>query len=204
MDTDLLLDLASAGDQEATRKLLERHRDRLRRMVALRLDRRLAPRVDASNIVQEALAEAATKLVQYARQRPVAYYPWLRQIAWHHLVMNYRHHALAQRRSIARETDDNDVQLSESSRMELADRLLAPQASPSTAMMREELKHRVLQALDALSTHDREILVLHYLEQLTMREVADVIGISETAAHNRHTRSLMRLRKLLSYRDSES
>jgi RNA polymerase sigma-70 factor (ECF subfamily) len=203
VDTDSLLDLASAGDQEATRTLLERHRDRLRRMVGVRLDRRLAPRLDASDIVQEALAEAATKLVQYARQRPVAFYPWLRQIAWQHLVMNYRHHALAQRRSIAREIPPDDVQLSDSSRMELADRLLSPQASPSTAMMRDELKRRVLQALDALSTHDREVLVLHYLEQLTMREVADVIGISETAAHNRHTRALLRLRKLLSSRDSE-
>jgi hypothetical protein len=57
-DTDELLRLASQGDRDAPGRLLDRHRDRLRKMVACRLDRRLAPRVDPSDVVQEVLAEA--------------------------------------------------------------------------------------------------------------------------------------------------
>jgi hypothetical protein len=57
-DTDQLLNRASRGDGAARQQLLTRHRGRLRAMVAARLDRRLAARLDPSDVVQEALAEA--------------------------------------------------------------------------------------------------------------------------------------------------
>ena len=50
-----LVSCAAAGDREAIVKLLERYRSRLRRMVALRVDPRLNGRVDASDVIQEAL-----------------------------------------------------------------------------------------------------------------------------------------------------
>jgi RNA polymerase sigma-70 factor (ECF subfamily) len=53
-DTTRLLGLASQGDQAAWAALLNQDRARLRRMVALRLDRRLLGRVDASDVIQEA------------------------------------------------------------------------------------------------------------------------------------------------------
>jgi RNA polymerase sigma-70 factor (ECF subfamily) len=61
-ETDQLLDRAGRGDPAARQLLLARHRDRLLRMVALRLDRRLATRVDPPDIVRESLAEAHRRL----------------------------------------------------------------------------------------------------------------------------------------------
>ena len=60
-DTDELelLRAAASGDDAAGQRLLARHRGRLRQMVAVYLDRRLAARVDPSDVVQEALADAA-------------------------------------------------------------------------------------------------------------------------------------------------
>ena len=52
-DTEKLLDRAGAGDWTARQQLLMRHRNRLRQMVALRIDRRMAARVDPSDVVQE-------------------------------------------------------------------------------------------------------------------------------------------------------
>jgi RNA polymerase sigma-70 factor (ECF subfamily) len=49
-----LLDAARNGDEGALAVLVERHRDRLKRMVRLRIDRRLQGRVDPADIVQEA------------------------------------------------------------------------------------------------------------------------------------------------------
>jgi RNA polymerase sigma-70 factor (ECF subfamily) len=57
-ETDLLR-RASDGDQEALRALLERYRDRLKRMVHLRLSRRLAGRIDDSDVVQETLVDVS-------------------------------------------------------------------------------------------------------------------------------------------------
>src|SRR6266446_3301029 len=102
-DTDQLLERAGHGDPSATGQLLERHRDRLRRMVAVRLDRRLAARVDPSDVVQEALAEAAGKLSHYLRERPLPFYPWLRRIAWERLVKLHRRHLYTGMRSVQRE-----------------------------------------------------------------------------------------------------
>ena len=67
-DTDHLLDQASQGDERARELLLARHRQRLRRMVACHLDRRLAARVDPSDVVQEALVDADRKLDDYLRE----------------------------------------------------------------------------------------------------------------------------------------
>src|SRR5262245_2668134 len=102
-DTDELLADATRGDADARQRLLTRHRARLRRMVEVRLDRRLAARVDASDVVQEALADAARKLDGYLRDRPLPFYPWLRRLAWERLVKVHRRHLHAGRRSVRRE-----------------------------------------------------------------------------------------------------
>src|ERR1700757_2715447 len=84
-------------------ELLDRHRDRLRRMVAVRLDPRLAAGVDPSDVVQEALAKADAKLDRYLRERPLPFYPWLRQLAQERLIDLHRRHVQARRRSVTRE-----------------------------------------------------------------------------------------------------
>ena len=74
-DTDELVERARGGDGGARQQLLTRHRKRLRQMVALRMDRRLLARVDPSDVVQEALADAAQELSDYLRHRPLPFYP---------------------------------------------------------------------------------------------------------------------------------
>ena len=67
-ETAGLLRRAAQGDQAAWGALLVRSRNRLRRMVALRLDRRLQGRVGPSDIIQEAYIDASARLAEYARQ----------------------------------------------------------------------------------------------------------------------------------------
>src|SRR4029077_10691431 len=102
-DTEELLQRAGAGDRAARQQLLARHRGRLRQMVALRIDRRLAARVDPSDVVQEALADAAQSLSDYLKTRPLPFSPWLRRFAWERLLQLHRYHLQAQRRSVDRE-----------------------------------------------------------------------------------------------------
>ena len=102
-DTGELLNATAAGDAGARDRLMERHRDRLKRMIAIHLDRRLSARIDPSDIVQEALADADHRLNDYLRDRPLPFYPWLRQIAWNRLVDTRRYHLRSGRRSVRRE-----------------------------------------------------------------------------------------------------
>jgi RNA polymerase sigma-70 factor (ECF subfamily) len=194
--TDELLREARGGDDLARQRLLARHRPRLLRMVAVHLDRRLAARVDPSDVVQEALTEADRSLDDYLRRPNVPFYPWLRRFAWERLLEAHRHHLRAKRRSVTRE-EPADLQLPGRSAARLADRLLSSGASPIHRLILSELRQRVRAALDRLPPRDREILVLRYLEQLTTAEIASVLRLAEGAVRTRHVRALDRLRRLL-------
>src|SRR5256885_2235300 len=61
-----LLQRAAAGDQQALAQLFAHYRDRLRRLVRLRLDRRVAGRVDTSDVLQDAYLDLARRFPEYA------------------------------------------------------------------------------------------------------------------------------------------
>jgi RNA polymerase sigma-70 factor (ECF subfamily) len=193
LDTEQLLDAAGRGDEQARDRLLGRHRTRLRQMVAVRLDRQLSARVDPSDLVQDTLAEADRRLPEYLRERPLPFYPWLRQIAADRLADARRRHLHAGRRSVRRE---EPAGLPEESALELAGRLAAG-TGPSAGLRREERRARVRAALGRLPERDREVLVLRYLEQLSTAEAAAATGVSEGALKMRLLRALQRMQELM-------
>jgi RNA polymerase sigma-70 factor (ECF subfamily) len=195
-DTDQLLEQASQGDDQARSKLLARHQRRLLRMIEVHFDRRLLPRVDPSDVVQDALADAVQQLSDYLRHRPLPFYPWLRQLALDRLAELRRRHLRAQRRTIDREEGPAHL-LSDESALELAGRLLARGSNPSDRLQREELRNCLRAALARLPERDREVLVLRHLEQLSVEEIAAIRRITRGAVYTRHLRALERLRTLL-------
>jgi RNA polymerase sigma-70 factor (ECF subfamily) len=195
MDTDALLALAAQGHSSAVNNLFQRHTPRLRSMVALRIDSRLAPRLDPSDVVQEALAEAHRKLPEYLDNPAIPFYPWLRKIAWEKLVHLHRKHVCAQRRSVRREVGQLD--LSGDSKMMLVDRLAASASSPSDRMVRDEIAARLNAALAELPGRDYEIIVLKHMENLTFGEAAVVLEMTEEAARSRYRRAIERVHHIV-------
>jgi RNA polymerase sigma-70 factor (ECF subfamily) len=195
-ETDALIRQAADGDHSARQQLIALHRERLRRMVAVRMDGRLASRIDPSDVVQEALAEANRRLDVYFQERPLPFYPWLRQFAWQRLRHLHRRHIDSHRRSVAREVPW-EMPLPDHSALDLARRMTASGTSPSRRLIRDEERERVQAALSRLEPRDREVLVLRYLEGLSTEEIAAVLGIRAGAVKMRHVRALERLRGLL-------
>jgi RNA polymerase sigma-70 factor, ECF subfamily len=194
---DALLESASQGERAACDQLLAMHRERLKRMVSVRMDSRLSSRVDPSDVVQEALAEANAHLLDYVRDRPIPFYPWLRRLAWEQMVAMSRHHIGSQKRSIVRE-EVTGMGLSNESAVCLADRLAASGTSPSGRLDRQEMRAQIRSSLLLLEPNDREVLILRYLEQLSTKETAAVLAISEGGVKSRVMRALVRLRALMS------
>jgi RNA polymerase sigma-70 factor (ECF subfamily) len=194
-DTDQLLAAAESGDAAARGRLLDRHRRRLRGLMAVRMDPRLCARVDPSDLVQETLAEAHRRLDDYLGERPLPFYPWLRQIALDRLADQHRRHVRAGRRAVGRE--EAGLPLTDNSVAELARRLTGRGSAPSAGLRREDNRRRVRRALERLAERDREVLVLRHLEQMPPKEIAAVLGLSEAAVYTRHLRALERLRRLL-------
>lgn len=188
---------ARLGDGEAFNSLLADSRDRLRRMVEARLDRRLQSRVDADDIIQEAFLEAAARREEYFRGPPQPFFLWLRFLVGMHLLRVHRHHLGAQMRDAGREISLYRGGLPEASSAALAARLLGKFTSPTQAAVRAERALRLQEALNSLEGIDREILSLRHVEQLSRAESAQVLGIDELAAAKRYFRALKRLREAL-------
>jgi RNA polymerase sigma-70 factor (ECF subfamily) len=195
-DTDLLLQKAAQGDQQSWGALLERSRDRLRRMVALRLDRRLQGRIDPSDVLQEAYLEASARLAEYVQNPTMPFFLWLRFLTSQKLLGLHRHH-LADKRDPAREISLYRGALPVTSSAALAAKLLGRLTRPSEAAIRAEMKIRLQEALNSMDPIDREVLALRHFEQLNTAETAEVLGITEEAAKKRHVRAIKRLREIL-------
>lgn len=189
-DTEELLKRSAGGDDSAVRELFVRNQDRLRKMVEFRMDDRLQSRFDPSDVVQESLIEASDRLPEYLAERPLPFYPWLRQIAWERLIALQRRHLRAGVRTVTREAP---FRVSDESVGILAQRFVASGSSPSQQVVRQEIRDRVRSALEELSSDDRELLLMRHLEQLRVSEIAAVLGLTEAAVKSRLRRSLERL-----------
>jgi RNA polymerase sigma-70 factor (ECF subfamily) len=203
-ETEILLARAKTNDESAIAQLLRLHRPKVRRMIAVRLDRRLATRVDPSDVVQEALIDAVRRLPQYLGERPVAFYPWLRDIAMNRLIDVHRQHLVTKKRNVQREEAMYERRhLPDESQMELAGRLIDPGSSPSRRMEKKEQQLELNAALEDLNPDDREVLVLKYLEELSAPEIAEILCVSERTVWRRHTRAIEQLSDVLTDDEGE-
>jgi RNA polymerase sigma-70 factor (ECF subfamily) len=192
--TEELLADARRGERAAVEELLGRHREPLRRMIGLRMDPALARRVDASDIVQDVLIEANRRLEEYLKNPALPFHLWLRHIAQDRVIDAHRRHRQAQRRSLDRE---QPLQVADRSSLDLAAGLIDPELTPASAAVRQELERRFQTALATMANDDREIILMRHYEQLSNKEVAAALGLSEAAAAMRYLRAIRRVRALL-------
>lgn len=200
--TRQLLAEAGRGEAEALNRLLERHRESLRKLIGLRLDRQVARRVDASDIVQDVLIEANGRLREYLADPKLPFHLWLRHLAKDRIIDMHRRHRGAQRRSLDRERPLAAPQFGDQSSFDLASQLAASELTPAAALLRKELQSRFLRAIEQLDEDDREILLMRHFEQLGNSEAAEALGMTTAAAGMRHLRALRKLRAILGERPS--
>lgn len=196
--TQELLNNAKEGDDYAAGRLLDRHRDALRRMVEMRLDRRIQQRVDASDIVQEVMIEANRRLRKYLDDPVMPFHLWLRQMAKDRIIDAHRRHRASGKRSVDREQGMVAPAAMDRSTMELAAQLCDPELTPAAAATMQELQRRFQAAIETMDENDREIVLMRHFEQLSNQDVAKSLNLSEPAASMRYLRAMRRLRKLLS------
>jgi RNA polymerase sigma-70 factor (ECF subfamily) len=193
-----LIRRASEGDDQGWRELVDRYRGRLQRMVALRIDRRMQRRLNASDIVQEAYLEAAKHLAEYVQDPKMPLYLWLRGITGNKLLELHRHHLGFKMRDAKRDIGlDGGGDGMQSNSRAVAAALAADNTSPSMAASREEMRRVLEEALDSLEPLDREVLALRHFEQLSNGETAQVLNLESSAASKRYVRALKRLKGVL-------
>src|SRR5262245_16283839 len=185
------------GDQQALAELYSRHRERLRRMVALRLDQRLNGRVSPSDVLQEAYIDALKRVKHYLAKPDMPFPGWLRLVVGQRLVEVHRQHLGAMMRDASQEISLGTGAWPAASSMCLAAQLAGDLPSPSAAAVRNESLALLEEAFNRMDPLDREVLALRHFEELSNTEVAEILGIQKAAASKRYVRALARLKDAL-------
>jgi RNA polymerase sigma-70 factor, ECF subfamily len=192
-----LIERLRAGDRLALGELFQRHRDRLRRMVDLRLDARLHGRIDASDVLQDGFLDLEKRVAGYLSDPRLPVFLWLRMVVSDRLAQVHRQNLGTRMRDVSHEVSLYRDPLPQASSAALASMLLGRMTSPSNAAIRAEQILQVQEAINSLEPLDREVVALRHFEQLSRAETAVVLGITEEAGAKRYIRALKKLKSIL-------
>lgn len=161
-----LVNKARAGDMDAYEVLVRRHRDRIYR-IALRM---LGDRHDAEDIAQDVVIQVWTALAGFTGAS--SFTTWLYRIVVNRCLNQLR------RRRWTRPVLEGDPQ---------------PMAGTEDTVIARQRAGAAMEAIAALPSDQRAVIVLHQLEGLSYREVAAVVNISEDAVRGRLHRARLNL-----------
>ncbi len=68
---------------------------------------------------------------------------------------------------------------------------------PEEALEKEELKKMLAESLQLLTDKERKVILLYYYEELTLKEISNVLEVSESRVSQLHTRALQKMREKL-------
>jgi RNA polymerase sigma-70 factor (ECF subfamily) len=186
------------SDSPQTARPLEDYREYLSLLARLQLGARLRSKLDASDVVQQAILQAHTARDQFRGATEAEWLGWLRAILANALASSARRFT-AEARDLGRERS-LEVALDQSA-SRLACLLSADQTSPSAGAVRAEEILGLAQAMAALPEDQRSVVELHHLKGLPVVEVAEILGKSRPAVAGLLFRALKTLRNQLTDRE---
>lgn len=191
------LNRAVAGDQQILVGLWDQYRERLLRLIKLRMDRRMQGRIDAEDVLQEAFVDVAARVAEYVADPSMPFYLWLRYLTGQRLQLMHRHHLGTMMRDAGREVSLHRGPMPQATSISLAAQLMGRFTSVTQAVQRAEMQVLLQEAINSMDELDREILALRHFEELSNVETAQVLGIKKSTASSRHLRAIKRLKEIL-------
>ena len=186
-----------ANDRTALSILFDMHRERLWKIVHFRMDVRMAGRLDPDDILQDAFLEACKRLHHYSAENQFSPFVWLRMMVRQTLIDSHRRHVQTKQRDATKEVSGPVGGFPQATSVSLADFLSASVTTPSQSMAKSERNSQLQQAIQTMAPIDQEILALRHFEELTNKEIAEVLGIEQKAASIRYVRAVARLKAVL-------
>jgi RNA polymerase sigma-70 factor (ECF subfamily) len=175
LSDEALMELISRGDQHAFSQLYLKYQPKLVKYCARVLRDDIA---QAADLVDEALFDVWRSAGNFAGRSKVS--TWIYSIARNKVV------------SWLRKT--SEMTLEDES---LLDAMIDPAASPHEELALDDMKQQLLRLIDQLSDEHREVLKLTYFENMSIKEVADLLVISENTVKTRMFYARKRMAQLL-------
>jgi RNA polymerase sigma-70 factor, ECF subfamily len=182
-DEHLLVAAAKKGDAAAFEELVNRYENKIFRLTM----NITGNREDAEDAMQDAFLKAYAHLKEF--QGDSRFYTWLGGVVAREVFMRLRnprpgHFSLDE----PIENDDADL---------IPRELEDWKPSPEREYAQEELQRILAEAIEKLEPDYRIVLVLRDLEELSTKETAEALGITETAVKSRLLRARLKLREKL-------
>lgn len=174
---------------EVTR-LFAQLRPEIKQLVERHLDRRIRRRIGASDVVQSAFLDANDRLARFLCERPMAVRSWLFFLAKMKTLETNQHHLASQKRSAKREAEYGSG----------VDKMSDRASSPSQVLSKQETQQRLLQCIELLPTHYRQVIELRHINSYTNQEVSEILKISQNAASKLYIRAVGQLQRKLASR----
>ena len=177
---------------------LEGFRSYLRLLANMQLDRRLRGKLDASDIVQQTMLQAHKARHQFQGENDKQRAAWLRQILTRNLLHATRD-MTRDKRDVRREQAMQAAVDQTSMRLEQL--LSGDEQTPSIKVQRGEQLLRMAHAIEELPEAQREALLMHYLEQKSLTEIAEQLNKTRGSIAGLVRRALATLREQFSVSD---
>ncbi len=197
--TEELVERLRGGESQVLGTLFERYRSQLHRMVEFRLDRRLRGRVDASDVLQDAFVDVSQYIDRFISQPEMPLIVWLRIMTTQRMIDIHRRHLGAEKRNAAQDVSLNQPGVYEATSACIAVQLVGNLPTPSAGAQLGERIQKLEETLERMDPLDREVLAMRHFEELSNGEVAEILGLSKSAASNRYVRALKRLKDISSH-----
>jgi RNA polymerase sigma factor for flagellar operon FliA len=94
----------------------------------------------------------------------------------------------------------NDVWFSgdENDKVSIGDSIESPLSlNPDVIVEKDEIRRVIVEAIEELPDKEKKILVLYYYEDLTLKEIGEVLEVTESRVSQLHTKAILRLRAKL-------
>jgi RNA polymerase sigma-70 factor (ECF subfamily) len=177
----VLVTAAKSGDQTAFAQLWERHSNKVFR----RVYRITGNPDDAEEVLQEAWMKAYAHLKTFEGR--ASFSTWITRIAINSALMALRRKRTHPEASM--EVYDGETWRS----MDVADQT----KDVEELFTRREIAQRLKRAISRLKPRQRKVVEVHYLNDGSLKETADLTGISMGATKSRLSRARISLRKAL-------
>jgi len=188
IELELWIEAARRGDKQALGQALSFCRDYLLLVANDGLNPELRAKGNASDLVQETFLRAQRGIEGFRGRTASEWRHWLRSILVRNLAHESRRFGATAKRQVQRE-----VTIPEGMRLDCT----RTSETPSSHLARREREAALIEALERLPAHYRDVVIWHHREQLSFEEIGRRLGNSTEAARKLWTRALGSLRKEL-------
>lgn len=144
-----------------------------------------------SREIEDAIIALESKLGRNASDAEIAASLKISEEEYHRTVMKVAGTSILSLNEVWYSGDDNDS-------MSIGDSIESPSClNPDVIAEREEIKRVIIQAINELPEKEKMVIVLYYHEDLTFKEIGEVLEVSESRISQLHTKANLRLRSKL-------